>query len=94
MIGEKLEALEVKVKAAVALITQLRGEKALLQATVEEREHELHAKEEHLKRLEADRNQALEKLKGLQEEREEVRSKVEALLEEIAQIEASREGQE
>jgi len=93
MITEKLQALEAKVKAAVALLVQLKDERAALQARVEELQNELHAQGERLGRVEAERDQVLTQLKQLQEEREEVRMRVEVLLEEIARIETSIPGQ-
>jgi len=93
MITEKLQALEAKVKAAVALLVQLKDERAALQARVEELQNELHAQGERLGRVEAERDQVLTQLKQLQEEREEVRMRVEVLLKEIARIETSIPGQ-
>jgi len=93
MITEKLQALEAKVKAAVALLVQLKDERAALQARVEELQNELHAQGERLGLVEAERDQVLTQLKQLQEEREEVRMRVEVLLEEIARIETSIPGQ-
>jgi chromosome segregation ATPase len=91
MIGEKLKELEGRVKAAVALIVKVRGEKSLLEQRVEELKATISGRSEQMKSLEAGRKKDQEQLSRLQRERDDVRLKIDRLLEEIAKIEASVE---
>jgi len=91
MIGEKLKELEGRVKAAVALIVKVRGEKSLLEQRVEELKATISGKTEQTRALEAGRKKDQEQLSRLQRERDDVRLKIDRLLEEIAKIEASVE---
>ena len=91
MIGEKLKELEGRVKAAVALIVKVRGEKSLLERRVEELKATISGQAEQMKALEAGRKKDQEQLSRLQRERDDVRLKIDRLLEEIAKIEASVE---
>jgi len=91
MIGEKLKELEGRVKAAVALIAKVRGEKSLLSQRVEELKATISGQAEQMKALEAGRKKDQEQLSRLQRERDDVRLKIDRLLAEIAKIEASVE---
>jgi len=91
MIGEKLKELEGRVKAAVALIAKVRGEKSLLSQRVEELKANISGQAEQMKALEAGRKKDQEQLSRLQRERDDVRLKIDRLLAEIAKIEASVE---
>ena len=91
MIGEKLKELEGRVKAAVALIAKVRGEKSLLEQRVEELKATISGKTGQMKALEAGRKKDQEQLSRLQRERDDVRLKIDRLLAEIAKIEASVE---
>jgi len=91
MIGEKLKELEGRVKAAVALIVKVRGEKSLLEQRVAELKATISGRSEQMKALEAGRKKDQEQLSRLQRERDDVRLKIDRLLEEIAKIEASVE---
>lgn len=91
MIGEKLKELEGRVKAAVALIAKVRGEKSLLSQRVEELKATISGQAEQMKALEAGRKKDQEQLSRLERERDDVRLKIDRLLEEIAKIEASVE---
>ena len=91
MIGEKLKELEGRVKAAVALIAKVRGEKSLLSQRVEELKATISGQAGQMKALEAGRKKDQEQLSRLQRERDDVRLKIDRLLEEIAKIEASVE---
>ena len=91
MIGEKLKELEGRVKAAVALIAKVRGEKSLLSQRVEELKATISGQAEQMKALEAGRKKDQEQLSRLQRERDDIRLKIDRLLEEIAKIEASVE---
>ena len=91
MIGEKLKELEGRVKAAVALIAKVRGEKSLLSQRVEELKATISGQAEQMKALEAGRKKDQQQLSRLQRERDDVRLKIDRLLAEIAKIEASVE---
>ena len=91
MIGEKLKELEGRVKAAVALIAKVRGEKSLLSQRVEELKATISGQAGQMKALEAGRKKDQEQLSRLQRERDDVRLKIDRLLEEIAKIEAAVE---
>ena len=91
MIDEKLKELEARVKTAVALVSKVKGEKALLEQRVEELQTAIKDQAEQMKALEAARKKDQEQLIRMLGEREEVRLKVDHLLEEIARIEASVE---
>jgi len=91
MIGEKFKELEGRVKAAVALIAKVRGEKSLLEHRVEELKATISGKTEQTRALEAGRKKDQERLGRLQRERDDVRLKIDRLLEEIAKIEAAVE---
>ena len=91
MIGEKLKELEGRVKAAVALIVKVRGEKSLLSQRVEELKATISGQAGQMKALEAGRKKDQGQLSRLQRERDDVRLKIDRLLEEIAKIEASVE---
>lgn len=91
MIGEKLKELEGRVKAAVALIVKVRGEKSLLEQRVEELKATISGRSEQMKALEAGRKKDQAQLSRLQRERDDVRLKIDRLLEGIAKIEASVE---
>jgi len=91
MIGEKLKELEGRVKAAVAVIAKVRGEKSLLEHRVEELKATISGKTEQTRALEAGRKKDQERLGRLQRERDDVRLKIDRLLEEIAKIEAAVE---
>ncbi len=91
MITQKLKELEGRVKAAVALVVKVRGEKALLEQRLEELQAFIKDEAEQMKALEAGRKKDQKQLNRMLEEREEVRVKVDHLVEEIARIEASVE---
>jgi len=91
MITQKLKELEGRVKAAVALVVKVKGEKALLEQRLEELQAFIKDEAEQMKALEAGRKKDQKQLNRMLEEREEVRVKVDHLVEEIARIEASVE---
>lgn len=93
MIAEKLKELEARIKATVALLAKVRGEKALLGQRVEELQAVIKGQAEQMKALEAERKREQEQHSQMLEEREEVRLKVDRLLEEVARIEASVESE-
>jgi chromosome segregation ATPase len=93
MIAEKLKELEARIKATVALLAKVRGEKAILGRRVEELQDVIKGQTEQMKALEAERKKDQEQLSQMLEEREEVRLRVDRLLEEVARIEASVEPQ-
>jgi chromosome segregation ATPase len=88
MLDERLNELRDRVKAVVALISRLRGEKASLERRIEQLEATLAAQAEQLKAVQAGYKKDQQQLLRLQEERDGVRLKVDRLLEEIAKIEA------
>ena len=89
MITQKLKELEGRVKAAVALVVKVKGEKALLEQRLEELQAAIKDQAEQMKALETGRKKDQKQLGRMLEEREEVRVKVDHLVEEIARIEAS-----
>lgn len=91
MITQKLKELEGRVKAAVALVVKVKGEKALLEQRLEELQGVIKEQAEQMKALEAGRKKDQKQFNRMLEEREEVRVKVDHLVEEIARIEASVE---
>ena len=91
MLAKALNDLEGRVRAAIALVAKLKGEKALVERRVMELQVALTSQVEQIKSLQSGRKREQERLVRLQEEREEVRLKVDRLLEEIAKIEASIE---
>lgn len=91
MLAKALNDLEGRVKAAIALVAKLKGEKALLERRVVELQTTLIGQGDQIKALQTGRKKEHQQLLRLQEEREEVRLKVDRLLEEIAKIEASIE---
>ena len=91
VLAKALNDLEGRVKAAIALVAKLRGEKALLERRVVELQAAVASQGEQIKRLQSGRKKEEEQFVRMQEEREEVRLKVDRLLEEIAKIEASVE---
>ena len=91
ILAKALNDLEGRVKAAIALVAKLRGEKGLLERRVVELQAALTSQVEQIKSLQSGRKREQERLVRLQEEREKVRLKVDRLLEEIAKIEASIE---
>ncbi len=93
MIAEKLKELEARIKATVALLAKVRGEKALLGQRMEELQAVIKGQAEQMKALEAERKREQEQHSQMLEEREEVRLKVDRLLEEVARIEASVESE-
>jgi regulator of replication initiation timing len=87
---EPLERLEDKVRKLVALVEQLRGDKARLvdentrlQVQVESHQGKLEALQARL----ADADQAGAELTALRQERDQVRSRVADLLEQIEALE-------
>ena len=91
MIAEKLKDLEARIRAAIALVAKVKGEKALLGQRVEEMQAVIKGQAEQMKALDAERKKDQEQLIRILEEREEVRLRVDRLLEEVARIEASVE---
>ncbi len=91
MITQKLKELEGRVKAAVALVVKVKGEKALLEQRLEKLQAFIKDQADLMKALEAGRKKDQKQLNRMLEEREEVRVKVDHLVEEIARVEASVE---
>jgi hypothetical protein len=89
MIAEKLKELEGRVKAAVALVAKVKGEKASLEQRVGELQTVIKKQAEEMKAIEVGRKKEQEHLSRILEEREAVRVRVDRLLEEIGRIEAS-----
>jgi chromosome segregation ATPase len=88
MLDERLNELNGRVKAVAALISRVKGEKALLERRIEQLEATLAAQAAQMKAVQAGRKKDQEQLLRLQEERDGVRLKVDRVLEEIARIEA------
>jgi len=91
MIAEKLKELEARIRAAIALVAKVKGEKAALGQRVAELQAVINGQTEQMKGLEAERKKDQGQLIRMLEEREEVRLRVDRLLEEVARIEASVE---
>ena len=91
MIAEKLKELEARIRAAIALVAKVKGEKAALGQRVAELQAVINGQTEQMKALEAERKKDQGQLIRMLEEREEVRLRVDRLLEEVARIEASVE---
>ena len=91
MIAEKLKELEARIRAAIALVAKVKGEKALLGQRVEEMQAVIKGQAEQMKALDAERKKDQEQLIRMLEDREEVRLRVDRLLEEVARIKASVE---
>jgi chromosome segregation ATPase len=86
---DRLEALEVKVREALAELEQARRGREASEAKVQALQTELRSREQEFSALVADRERDGAELARLRAEREEVRTRVEGLLEEIARLEAS-----
>ncbi len=91
MIAEKLKELEARIRAAIALVAKVKGEKAVLGQRVAELQAVINGQAEQMKALDAERKKDQGQLIRMLEEREEVRLRVDRLLEEVARIEASVE---
>ncbi len=91
MIAEKLKELEARIRAAIALVAKVKGEKAVLGQRVAELQVVINGQAEQMKALDAERKKDQGQLIRMLEEREEVRLRVDRLLEEVARIEASVE---
>jgi chromosome segregation ATPase len=91
--GDSLAAalgeLEARVKAALALVAQLRDANARLKRRIGELEATISSQAEQVKALQSARTKDQEHLHRVQEEREGIRSRVDRLLQEIGEIEAA-----
>ena len=87
MLDERLNELNSRVAAVVALIARVRKEKASLARRIEQLETALADQADQIKAVQVGRKRDQEQLLRLQEEREGVRLKVDRVLEEIARME-------
>lgn len=87
----RLQELEGRVKAAVALLAKFKADKASLERRVGELEALATARAEQVKVLELGRKQDQERILRLQEERDAVRARIDRVLEEIAKLDPATE---